>query len=177
MLMYENPRAWHRLAEKLSTCITDYLTAQIEAGAQAVQLFDSWVGALTPADYRALAAPHSRRILEGLAGLGAPRIHFGTGTAGILRELKAGADVVGVDWRVDLDRAWDELGSDVAVQGNLDPIALLAPREVLLSKADEVLERARGRRGHIFNLGHGILPQTPVDNVAAVVDHVHEKTR
>lgn len=175
-LMYENPSAWHRLAETLSVCVRDYLSAQIEAGAQAVQLFDSWVGALAPSDYRELVAPHTRFILEALGESGVPRIHFGTGTAGILEELKPGADVVGLDWRVDLDRGWDVLGSDVAVQGNLDPLALLAPREVLTAKADDVLDRAAGRRGHIFNLGHGILPTTPVENVAALVDHVHRAT-
>ena len=175
-LMYENPRGWHRLAEKLSVCIRDYLTAQVEAGAQAIQLFDSWVGALAPSDYRELVAPHTRAILESLGALDVPRIHFGTNTTGILEELKPGSDVVGLDWRVDLDRGWDTLGSDVAVQGNLDPLALFAPREVLIAKADAVLERARGRPGHIFNLGHGILPTTPVENVAALVAHVHQAT-
>ncbi len=175
-LMYENPRGWHRLLEKLSVCIKDYLTAQIEAGAQAIQLFDSWVGALAPSDYRELVAPHTRAILESLGGLDVPRIHFGTGTMGILEELKPGSDVVGLDWRVDLDRGWDILGSDVAVQGNLDPLALFAPRDVLMAKADVVLERARGRPGHIFNLGHGILPTTPVENVAALVAHIHQAT-
>lgn len=175
-LMYENPSAWHRLAETLRVCVRDYLAAQIEAGAQAVQLFDSWVGALAPSDYRELVAPHSRFILDALGEYGVPRIHFGTGTAGILEELKPGADVVGLDWRVDLDRGWEALGSDVAVQGNLDPVVLLAPRDVLLAKADAVLERAGGRRGHVFNLGHGILPSTPVENVAALVAHVHQAT-
>lgn len=175
-LMYENPRSWHRLAEKLSACISDYAKAQIEAGAQAMQLFDSWVGALAPSDYRELVAPHTRAILDSLEGLGVPRIHFGTNTTGILEELKPGSDVVGLDWRVDLDRGWDMLGPGVAVQGNLDPLALMAPREVMLAKADAVLARASGRVGHIFNLGHGILPPTPVDNVAALVEHVHQAT-
>ncbi len=175
-LMYENPSAWHRLAEKLCICVTDYLVAQVEAGAQAVQLFDSWVGALAPSDYRELAAPYTRRILDALGSHGVPRIVFGTGTTGLLQELKPGADVVGLDWRVDLDRGWEMLGSDVAVQGNLDPLALFAPRDVLLAKADAVLERAALRPGHIFNLGHGILPTTPVENVTALVAHVHQAT-
>lgn len=175
-LMYENPRAWHRLAEKLSECVRDYLTAQVEAGASAVQLFDSWVGALAPADYRELVVPHTRSILESLASLGVPRIHFGTNTTGILEELKPGSDVVGLDWRVDLDRGWETLGPDVAVQGNLDPLALLGSRDVMFAKADAVLERAGGRPGHVFNVGHGILPPTPVENVADLVAYVHDKT-
>jgi len=178
-LMYENPKGWHRLAETLSVCVRDYLKAQVEAGAQAVQLFDSWAGALAPADYRELVAPHSRAIFEGLdslAELGVPRIHFGTNTTGILEEMRVGCDVVGLDWRVDLDRGWERLGFDVAVQGNLDPLALMAPRDVMLAKADAVLERAGRRPGHIFNLGHGILPTTPVDNVAALVEHIHQAT-
>jgi uroporphyrinogen decarboxylase len=175
-LMYDQPAVWHRLAEKLSVCVADYLVAQVEAGAQAVQLFDSWVGALAPSDYRELVAPHTRRILDALEGKGVPRIIFGTGTTGLLRDLKPGAEVVGLDWRVELDRGWDMLGADVAVQGNLDPLALFAPRDVLFVKADAILEQAAGRPGHIFNLGHGILPTTPVDNVAALVAHVHQAT-
>ena len=172
-LMYEDPASWHRLAEKLSVCVRDYLLAQVEAGAQAVQLFDSWVGALAPGDYRELVLPHTLRILDGLAACGVPRIHFGTGTAGILSSMRESADVVGLDWRVDLGPTWEALGHDVAVQGNLDPLALLAPRDVLFKKADAVLAEAAGRPGHIFNLGHGILPQTNVDQVAALVEHVH----
>lgn len=175
-LMYDNPSAWHRLADKLSVCVTDYLVAQVEAGAQAIQLFDSWVGALSPGDYRELAAPYTRRILDALGETGVPRIVFGTGTTGLLQELKPGADVVGLDWRVDLDRGWEMLGFDVAVQGNLDPLALFAPRETLFAKADAVIDRAARRPGHIFNLGHGILPSTPVENVAALVEHVHQAT-
>ena len=175
-LLFESPKSWHRLAEKLSVCVRDYLKAQVEAGAQAVQLFDSWVGALAPDDYRELVAPHTRSILEALAELDVPRIHFGTNTIGILEEMKPGADVVGLDWRIDLDRGWERLGFDVAVQGNIDPLALMAPRDVMFAKADAVLERAGGRPGHIFNVGHGILPTTPVDNVAALVEHVHRAT-
>ena len=176
-LMYENPRAWHRLAETLSSRIADYATAQVEAGAQAIQLFDSWAGSLSPSDYRELVAPHSRAILQALAPLDVPRIHFGTGTAGILPDMKLDADVVGIDWRVDLDRGWDWLGDDVAVQGNLDPLALFGPLDALKAKADDVLRRASGRRGHIFNLGHGILPRTPVDHVVALVEHVRGASR
>ncbi|MGH9333018.1 MAG: uroporphyrinogen decarboxylase family protein, partial [Vicinamibacteria bacterium] len=173
-LMYEDPASWHRLAARLATAVREYLKAQIEAGAQAIQLFDSWVGALSPRDYRELVLPHTRAILEPLGELGVPRIHFGTGSSGILREMRdAGADVVGLDWRIDLDRGWEEVGPGVAVQGNLDPLALFAPRETLLERADDVLRRATGRRGHVFNLGHGILPGTPVENVELLVEHVH----
>jgi len=174
-LMYEDPETWHRLLSTLASVVRDYLTAQIEAGVAAVQLFDSWVGALSPEDYRKLVLPHSRAILEPLEKLGVPRIHFGTGTAGILREMReAGGDVIGLDWRIDLDRGWDEVGDEVAVQGNLDPLALFAPRDVLRDRIDVVLKQAAGRPGHIFNLGHGILPGTPVENVQLLVDHVHQ---
>ncbi len=175
-LMFDHPKAWHRLAGTLATCVEDYLLAQVEAGAQAVQLFDSWVGALSPSDYRELVAPHTQRILRRLGETGVPRIHFGTNTTGLLQEMKKDADVVGLDWRVDLDTQWDALGPSVAVQGNLDPLALMASREVLSAKADDILRRAAGRRGHIFNLGHGILPQTPVDNVSFLVEHIHRAT-
>jgi len=175
-LMYENPKAWHRLAETLSVVIRDYALAQIEAGAQAIQLFDSWIGAVSPSDYRELIAPHTRGILRALGETGVPRIIFGTGTAGLLDEMRHDADVVGLDWRVDLDSQWDALGDGVAVQGNLDPLLLLAPRDVMAAKADEILRRAAGRPGHIFNLGHGILPQTPVDNVSYLVEHIKRRS-
>lgn len=176
-LMFGDPSTWHRLAEKLASTVSDYLAAQIEAGAEAVQVFDSWVGALAPSDYRELVLPHSRSIFERLEGKGVPRIHFGTGTAGILSDLsRAGADVVGIDWRIDLDRGWELAGDDVAVQGNLDPLALYAPEDRLRARADLVLRQAAGRRGHIFNLGHGVLPSTPVESVATLVDHVHRAT-
>ena len=173
-LMYENPTAWHKLANKLAVCIKDYLSAQVEAGVEAVQLFDSWAGALSPSDYREFAAPYSQDILSSLQCTGVPRIHFGTGTAGLLSEMRLESDVLGLDWRVDLDEVWNILGPNVAIQGNLDPLALLAPREVMKLKADEVIARASNRNGHIFNLGHGILPQTDVDDVAALVEHVHQ---
>jgi uroporphyrinogen decarboxylase len=176
-MMYEDPESWHLFASKLARVVADFLAAQVEAGAQAVQLFDSWAGALSPDDYRDFALPHSRAILESLAKLGAPRIHFGTGTSGFLREMRdAGADVVGLDWSIDLDRGWEEVGDGVAVQGNLDPLALFAPESALRERVDAVLRRAAGRPGHIFNLGHGILPGTPVDNVSRLVERVQRNT-
>ncbi len=175
-LMYQCPAAWHRLCQKLATVAAEYLRAQIEAGADVVQVFDSWVGALSPADYREFVQPHVRAIFDRLADLDAPKIHFGTGTATLLElQREAGGDVIGVDWRVPLDQAWQRIG-DRAVQGNLDPTLLLAPRDRLLAAADDVLRRASGRNGHIFNLGHGILPSTPLEQVQALTDHVHEQT-
>lgn len=174
-LMYREPRAWHLLMEKLARLTTDYLRAQIRAGAQAVQLFDSWAGTLSPADYREYVLPHSRRVISAIAEENVPLIHFTTGTSGWLELVKAaGGDVIGIDWRVGLDAAWDRIGSGVAIQGNLDPAALLAPREELLHRAGEILSPVQGRPGHIFNLGHGVLPETPVENVAALVDFAHE---
>jgi uroporphyrinogen decarboxylase len=176
-LMYSEPEVWRGLASKLASIVRDYLTAQIEAGAQAVQLFDSWVGALSPEDYREFALPYSRCVLSGLVDSGVPVIHFATGTAGILKLLRqAGGDVVGLDWRIDLDTGWDLVGGEVAVQGNLDPHLLFAPRGILLRRADDILRRAKAHRGHIFNLGHGILPATPVENVQALIEYVHRAT-
>jgi uroporphyrinogen decarboxylase len=178
LLMYGNPGGWHRLAAKFATVVADYLAAQIEAGAQALQVFDSWVGALGPADYGEFVAPHMRRIFEALRPLGVPVIHFGTGTATILADMRAaGGDVIGVDWRVRLDEAWAAIGEDRGIQGNLDPALLLGPVERMLAGAADVLGRAGGRPGHIFNLGHGILPQTPVEHVQALADFVHEATK
>jgi uroporphyrinogen decarboxylase len=173
-LMYGEPAAWHRLCAKFATVAADLLAAQIEAGVQAVQVFDSWVGALGPADYREFALPHSRQIFDALAGLGVPTIHFGTGTSTILGEMReAGGDVIGADWRVPLDEAWRRIGHDRAIQGNLDPTLLLGPLDRLLAGAADVLERAEGRPGHIFNLGHGIVPETPVEHVQALARFVH----
>ncbi len=173
-LMYEEPEAWHRLLDLLGEATARYLNGQIAAGAEAVQLFDSWVGVLSPADYRAFVQPHVRALMKALAP-GIPVIHFGTGTAGLLEPMRAaGGDVIGLDWRVDLDAAWEALGSDVAVQGNLDPAALLAPPAVFKERVRDILTRAGRRPGHIFNLGHGVLPQTPVDHARALVDMVHE---
>jgi uroporphyrinogen decarboxylase len=173
-LMYGDPEAWHRLASLLAAIVADYLKAQVDAGAQALQLFDSWVGALDERDYREFVLPHVRLIFERLADAGVPIIHFGTGTGHLLGvQREAGGDVIGVDWRTPLDEGWRKVGDTVAIQGNLDPTLLLAPRERLLAGVDLVLHRAGGRRGHVFNLGHGILPGTPVENVKAVVERVH----
>jgi len=173
-LMYGNPAAWHRLCGLFADTVADYLAAQVEAGADAVQVFDSWVGALGPADYREFVLPHSRSIFERLKATGAPTIHFGTGTATLLSLVaEAGGDVIGADWRIPLDDAWGLIGGQRAIQGNLDPTLLLAPRERLLAGADDVLRRAGGRPGHIFNLGHGILPGTRVDQVEALANRVH----
>jgi len=169
-----DPGAWRALMQKLARAVTAYLDAQVEAGADAVQLFDSWVGCLSPDDYRTHVLPHVRAVV-GSVRRGTPVIHFGTGTAGLLESMRAaGGDVIGLDWRVDLDAAWSRLGHDVAVQGNLDPVALLAPVAEIRRRAAAILGQAAGRPGHIFNLGHGVLPQTPVDHVHALVDAVHE---
>ncbi len=171
-LMLEEPKAWRSLMGKLAGLTVSYLKRQISAGAQAVQLFDSWVGCLSPEEFRAAVLPYSRRLFSALRPAGAPTIYFGTGTAGFLEDFaSAGADVVGVDWRVDLGAAIRRVGPR-AVQGNLDPVALLGPRRALRAAAQGVLDQARGRKGHIFNLGHGVLPQTPPENVAALVEWV-----
>jgi len=177
-LMYGHPAAWHRLSELLAETSAEYLVAQIEAGVDAVQVFDSWVGALNARDYREFVLPHTRRIFEKLAAHDVPSIHFGVGTGSILGELReAGGTVIGADWRTPLDEAWERIGFDRAVQGNLDPTVLLGPLDRALAAADDVLERADGRIGHIFNLGHGILPGTPVENVQALARYVHQQTR
>jgi uroporphyrinogen decarboxylase len=176
-MLYGAPQTWHRLASLLAELVRDYLCAQVEAGAQALQLFDSWVGALDESDYREFVMPHVRHILDGVKHLGVPVIHFGTTTGHLLAlQREAGGDVIGIDWRTPLDEGWARVGHDRAVQGNLDPTLLFAPRERLLQRVDDVLRRAGGRPGHIFNLGHGILPGTPVENVKAVVEHVHAAT-
>ena len=172
--MYQDAPGWHRLAALLADVVADYLRAQVEAGAQALQLFDSWVGALDAADYREYVAPHVRRLFDALADVDVPKIHFGTGTGHLLNaQREAGGSVIGVDWRTPLDEARRLLGDGIALQGNLDPTLLFAPRELLLERVDDVLRRAGGSAGHVFNLGHGILPGTPVDAVAAVVERVH----
>jgi uroporphyrinogen decarboxylase len=173
-LMYQDPGVWLALMERLVRVIAAYVNGQIAAGAQAVQLFDSWVGCLSPADYRAFILPHMKALIHSITP-GTPVIHFGTETAGLLELLaEAGGDVIGVDWRIDLDVAWRRIGMNRAVQGNLDPVALFAPRAELRRQVERILQSVAGRSGHIFNLGHGILPQTPVDNVIALVDIVHE---
>ncbi|MEE9204538.1 MAG: uroporphyrinogen decarboxylase [Nitrospirales bacterium] len=176
--MYREPEAWHRLMDKLARVVTNYLQLQIQAGAQAVQLFDSWVGCLSPGDYEEYVLPHVQLIFEGLKREGVPLIHFGTGTSALLRLMrKAGGDVIGVDWRVHLDEAWATIGHDVAIQGNLDPVSLFAPLHEIERRVEDILRRAGGRPGHIFNLGHGILPNTPMEQVAATVELVHKLTQ
>ena len=173
-LMYGEPELWHALLGRLSAIATQFLRTQIEAGASAVQLFDSWVGALSLADYEKYVKPHSAAVLEGVADLGVPRIHFGVGTGELLHSMgDAGADVVGVDWRVPLDEAVRRIGGGRAVQGNLDPAAVFAPTEVMNAKAAEVIEAGRAAPGHIFNLGHGVLPATDPDALTRLVDFVH----
>jgi uroporphyrinogen decarboxylase len=176
-LMYGHPDAWHALCDKFATIVSDYLVAQIEAGVDAVQVFDSWVGTLSAADYREFALPHTRRIFQAVDGR-VPTIHFGTGTATILGELReAGGDVIGVDWRIPIDTAWQRIGDDRAVQGNLDPTVLLGPSHRMFSQTDDILSRVAGRPGHIFNLGHGILPSTPVEHVQMLAQYVHSSSR
>ena len=173
-LMYRQPSAWHDLMQRLSRSIVLYLNAQIEAGAQVIQLFDSWVGCLGQNDYRTYVMPHMREIVAGLTP-GAPLIHFGTGNPALLAlQAEAGGDVIGVDWRIDLKKGWEAVGHDRAVQGNLDPMTLLADRKTIADRATEVLDAANNRPGHIFNLGHGVLQQTPVENARYLVDFVHE---
>jgi uroporphyrinogen decarboxylase len=172
--MYSQPAAWHQLCATFADVVGDYLRAQVDAGAQAVQVFDSWAGALGREDYREFAWPHSRAVFDQLAGCGVPTIHFGVGTAAILPDLvEAGGDVIGVDWREPLDGAWSRIGPDRAIQGNLDPVLLLAPLDRKLSAARDILDRAGGRSGHIFNLGHGILPETPLEHVQELARVVH----
>jgi uroporphyrinogen decarboxylase len=171
-LFYRDPGAWNALLERLVRLTGAYLNAQIAAGAQAVQIFDSWVGCLAPDDYHDFVLPHVRALVAALTP-GVPVILFGTQTTALLPLMgKAGAGVVGVDWRVDLVEAWDRMG-DVAIMGNLDPVALFAPRDEVVRRTRALLRHASGRPGWIFNLGHGILPHTPVDNVVALVDTVH----
>ena len=184
-LMHSSPEAWRGLMEALGAATASFLRAQVEAGVQAVQVFDSWVGALDPDDYAHFVLPTMRRVFDapsgvpgpGESGTPVPRIHFGVGTGELLTLMRdAGADVVGVDWRVPLHLAWERIGFDVAVQGNLDPAACLGPWEAVEAKALAVLRRADGRAGHVFNLGHGVLPETPVENLQRLVDLVHDRT-
>ena len=175
-LMYTDPGAWHALMSLVARALPRYLNAQVAAGAQAVQLFDSWVGALSPDDYREFVLPHTRAVVAAVTP-GVPVIHFGTGTAALLELMReAGGDVIGLDWRVRLGEAWARLG-DVAVMGNFDSAALFTNPDVIRQRAKDILAQAAGRPGHIFNLGHGILPETPVENVVALVEAVHELSR
>jgi uroporphyrinogen decarboxylase len=175
LMMYSAPEIWHAFMNKLSTALAEYLTIQIHAGVQAVQLFDSWVGALNPMDYETLVLPYSKKVLDVAHASGVPVIHFGTGTATLLPFMRqAGGDVIGLDWRVPLDCGWQTIGYDKAVQGNLDPVALFAPFPEMKRRIHDTLRRAEGRPGHIFNVGHGILQHTPEENVRAAVEIVHE---
>tara|TARA_Y100000294_G_scaffold124979_1_gene116371 strand:+ start:359 stop:1498 length:1140 start_codon:yes stop_codon:yes gene_type:complete len=175
-MMYTEPETWNKLMDKISTVIINYLLAQINAGAETVQLFDSWVGCLSVKDYQQYVLPHSKKIIDGIKKEGnVPIIHFGTNTTTLLPSMKkAGGDVLGLDWRINLDEGWEKIGFDTSVQGNIDPVILFSNPELIEDRVKDILKRAGGRPGHIFNLGHGILPETPVDNVKALVNMVHE---
>ena len=174
-LMFGNETMWRRLMGKLVDVLGDFARMQIGGGARALQVFDSWVGALSPEDYVHYVQPYSRALIERVRSAGVPVIHFGTGTSGFFRELHAaGGDVLGVDWRINIDQAWMDIGYRSAIQGNLDPVALFAPLPELRTKVTDLLRRTGSRPGHIFNLGHGILPETPVENVKAVVHIIRE---
>jgi uroporphyrinogen decarboxylase len=173
--MHSAPDVWHALMGRLADITATFLRAQVDAGVDAVQLFDSWAGALSLRDYREYVLPHSTRVLSGLVGAGVPRIHFGVGTGELLGAMaEAGADVVGVDWRVPLDEAVSRVEPGKALQGNLDPAILFAPWETVERRARDVLARGRTAEGHIFNLGHGVLPSTDPDVLARLADLVHE---
>ncbi len=175
LMMYEKPEMWQLLMTKVADVLVDYLKMQVRAGAQALQIFDSWVGCLSPGDYQKYILPHTRLVFDGLKDVGVPVINFSTGTSSMLPLIhEAGGDVMGFDWRIHLDDAWRQIGLDMPIQGNLDPNILFAPIPVIKEKVHDILRRAGGRPGHIFNLGHGILQHTPVDHVKAVVDMVHE---
>ncbi len=177
-LMYGQPEIWHALMNKLTEVVTRYLLAQISAGVDAVQLFDSWVGSLSPSVYRQFVQPYSQRIFEAIKRTTTPAIHFGTGIASLLeRMVEAGGDIISIDWRMDLDTAWERIGYDRGIQGNLDPTLLLTPWNVIEKGMHDVLQRAANRPGHIFNLGHGVLADTPPDLLRRLVDAVHESTR
>lgn len=177
-LMYTDSRTWQCLMEKLSTSMQAYLEAQVKAGVDAVQVFDSWVGCLSPQDYHRYVLPFSKRIFDHIRETKVPCIHFATGSSNLLDEMKlAGGDVIGIDWRIPIDVAWSRLGSDVAIQGNLDPTVLTGDTELINSHAADILNRINRRPGHIFNLGHGLLPDTPRENVVELVKFVHEYTK
>jgi uroporphyrinogen decarboxylase len=177
-LMYNEPQLFDQLLAKLVTVTAEYASEQVHAGADVLQVFDSWVGCLSPQDYRRYVLPRTRELIEKLKKSGAPVIYFGTDTATLLSAIpETGADVIGLDWRIPLDEGWRQLGYDMAVQGNLDPVALFSPWKQVEAAARDVLHRADGRPGHIFNLGHGILPETPVDHVKALVSFIHENSQ
>jgi uroporphyrinogen decarboxylase len=173
--MFSEPEAFDRLLGKLAGVMARYLAAQVAVGASALQVFDSWVGALAVEDYEQRVAPHTRAIFDATASLGVPRVHFGTGTASLLESIAAtGPDAVSLDWRVPLDAGWNRVGLARSVQGNLDPAVLLGPPELVRERARDVLRRAAGRPGHVFNLGHGVLPETPLENLQLLIETVHE---
>jgi uroporphyrinogen decarboxylase len=177
-LMYGQPRVWHALMDKLTAVVSNYLLAQLKAGADVVQVFDSWIGAVSPSVYRRFVQPYMKRIFAAIKETGSPSIHFGTGTAALLEVMtEAGGDVISVDWRVDLDEAWARIGYDRGIQGNLDPTLLLTSWPVIEGGMHDVLRRAGGRPGHIFNLGHGVPASTDTDLLRRLVDAVHEATR
>jgi len=174
-LMYSDPPAWQALMKKLVTVLAEYASQQVEAGADVIQIFDSWVGALSVTDYREFVLPITKSLVQGVQALGVPVIYFGVDTAMLLPSMRElGADVIGLDWRTPLDAGWQSLGHSCAVQGNLDPISLFAPEKILRARVEEILHQAAGRPGHIFNVGHGIVPGTPVENVQRVVQWVRE---
>jgi uroporphyrinogen decarboxylase len=176
-VMYQNPEMWRGLMEKLVSVVVRYVKGQIKAGAQAIQIFDTWVGCLGPDDYERFVLPHSQRVFREL-GNEVPLIHFGTNSSTLLSLMKqAGGDVIGVDWRIHLGEAWEKIGYEVGIQGNLDPTVLFAPPKVIREAVRAILNGAKNRSGHIFNLGHGILPETPVDHARLMVDAVHEMSQ
>jgi uroporphyrinogen decarboxylase len=174
--MYLEPNAWHMLMEKLATMTVSYLSAQIESGAQVVQIFDSWAGCLSQADYKSYVLPHMKSLISNLSSqISAPIIHFATGSSHLLELLQeSGETIIGLDWRTSLSEARQRLGANISIQGNLDPIVLLADKEQIKIQAQRILNEVGGKPGHIFNLGHGVLPQTPADNVKYLVEYVHE---
>jgi uroporphyrinogen decarboxylase len=175
-LMYGEPKLWHILMDKITEIIKRYLAAQIKAGVQAVQLFDSWVGCLGPDEYKEFVLPYTKRVIDSVKDV--PVINFSTNTSSYLDTIRsAGGDVISVDWRIPLDKAWDIIGHDVAIQGNIDPVILFTNPKEIRKRAKDIIDRAGGRPGHIFNLGHGIIVETPVDNVRALIDCVHEFTQ
>jgi len=175
LMMFETPELWDLLMDKVCTMLVDYLTMQVKEGAQALQIFDSWVGCMSPQDYEKYIMPHTRRIISKLKETGVPIINFTTGTSTLLDSVsKAGGDVISFDWRINIDDAWNKIGYDRSIQGNLDPTLLFAPIPIIRERVNDIMKRVSGRSGHIFNLGHGILQHTPVDHVKAVVDMVHE---
>jgi len=176
-MMFAEPKAWHTLMEHLTGVIINYLNAQIDTGVQVVQLFDSWVGAMGPSDYREFVLPHQKNVIAGIKKT-VPLIHFANGATHLLEMVsEAGGDVIGLDWRCDLDQAWKRVGHDKAVQGNLDPVSLFGSKEFIRKRTKEIIDRAGGRNGHIMNLGHGILQQTPLENAAEFINATHELSR